>query len=82
VNRLLLNSLDAELLQFLIKDLTQIHDDGFVDLLPQMGSENLNKGDLQCRDLAMEEYACEIQLDLETNINICSIYRGTEEQLA
>lgn len=50
--------------------LTQIHDDALMDLLPQMGSEDLNEGDLKCGDLAMHENACQIQLHLETNVHL------------
>ncbi len=55
MNCLLLNSLNAELLEFLIKDLTKIHHHGFVDFLPQMGSEDLDQGDLERGNFAMQE---------------------------
>jgi hypothetical protein len=38
-----------------------------------MCSEYLDKGDLQSRNLAVEEDAGQIKLDLETNIDICPI---------
>jgi hypothetical protein len=40
-----------------------------------MGSEDLDEGDLEGRDFAVKEDAGEIELDLETNINVCSVYR-------
>ena len=45
-----------------------------------MCSEDLDERDLQCRDLAVQENACEIKLDLETNVDICSVdcWRPTE----
>ncbi len=55
MNGFFLDRLYSQLIQFLIKDLAQIHDDGLVNLLPQMGPENLNQRDLQRRDLAVQE---------------------------
>jgi hypothetical protein len=42
VDSLLLDGFDAQLLKFLIKDLAEIHDNGLMNLLPQMRSEDLN----------------------------------------
>lgn len=53
--------------------LTQIHYNRLVDFLPKMCSENLDEGDLQRRDLAMEEDSGQIQLNLETDVHICSV---------
>lgn len=53
--------------------MTDIHDNGLVDLLPKMSSEDLYQGDLQSRDLAMQEDASQIQLNLETDVHIRSI---------
>ena len=50
--------------------LTQVHHNTLVDFLPQMGSENLNEWDLQCWNLAMHKYSCQVKLHLETNINL------------
>lgn len=50
--------------------LTKIHDDALVNLLPQVSSEDLNEGDLQCRDLAVHEDSCQIKLHLETNVHL------------
>jgi len=41
-----------------------------------MGSEDLDQGNLECRDLAVQEDPRQVKLDLETNINVCSIYCG------
>jgi len=41
-----------------------------MDLLPQMGAEDLDQGDLECRDFAMKEDTGEIELYLETNIDL------------
>jgi hypothetical protein len=53
MDRLLLDRLDAERFQFLVEYLAQIHDHGLVDLLPQMGSEDLDQGDLERGDLSV-----------------------------
>lgn len=51
-------------------NLTQIHYNALVDLLPQVSSENLNERNLQCGDLAVHKNACQIQLHLEPNIHL------------
>ena len=71
----LLNTLNGQIIQFLIKHLTQICYNVLMDLLPEMSSEDLNERNLQCGNLSMHEDTCQIQLHLETNINICSIDR-------
>jgi hypothetical protein len=53
MDRFLLDSLDLQGFKFLIKDLGQIHSDRLVDLLPQMGSEDLDKRDLERWDFTM-----------------------------
>ena len=73
MDRLLLHSLDTQSLEFLIEDLAQVHDDGLVNLLPQMGTEDLDERDLEGRDLAVQENTCKIKLDLETDIDISAI---------
>ena len=73
MDRLLLYSLNLQWLQLLIKDLTQIHDDTFVDLLPQVGSEDLDEGNLQRGDFPVHEDTSQIELHLETDVNICAI---------
>lgn len=41
-----------------------------MDLLPQVGTEDLDERNLQCRDLAVHEDTSQIQLHLETNIDL------------
>ena len=43
---LLLHRVDAQSVELLIEHLTQVHDHALVDLLPQMGPEDLDEGDL------------------------------------
>ena len=50
-----LHRLDLERLKLLIEDLTQVHDYNFVDLLPQVRTEDLNQRDLEGRNLAVHE---------------------------
>ena len=69
----LLHGLDAESLELLIEDLTQIHNHRFVDLLPQMGTEDLDEGDLESGNLAVQENAGQIELDLETNVDVGTV---------
>ena len=73
MNSLLLNGLDLEWFEFLVEHLTKIHNDRLVDLLPQMGTEDLDQTDFQCRNLAMHEDASQIELYLETNIYVGAI---------
>ena len=80
MDRLLLHSLDLQSLQFLIQNLTHIHGQTLVDLLPQMGTEDLNERNLQGRDLAVHKDTSQIQLDLETNIDIGTIDRRRPPQ--
>ena len=44
-----------------------------MNLLPQMGSEDLNKRDLESRDLPMQEDTCQIELDLEADIDVGAV---------
>ena len=53
VNCLLLDGLDLEWFEFLVEHLTKIHNDRFVDLLPQMGTEDLDQTDLQGGDFTV-----------------------------
>lgn len=53
--------------------LTEIHDNALMYFLPQMGPEDLNKGDLQSWNLAMHEYAGQIELHLKSNINVSPV---------
>ena len=38
-----------------------------------MGSEDLDKRDLESRDLAVQEDTCQIELDLEADIDIGAV---------
>jgi len=51
VDGLLLHRLDLQGVQLLVEHLAQVHDQRLVDLLPQMGAEDLNQRDLQGGDL-------------------------------
>ena len=57
MDSLLLDSLDLEWFEFLVKHLTKIHNDRFVDLLPQMGTEDLDQTDLQSGGLSVPDVA-------------------------
>lgn len=54
--------------------LTQVHDDGLVDLLPQVSAEDLDEGDLERRDLAVHEDARQVQLHLHNTNRKSSCY--------
>ena len=58
----------------------QVHDHTLVHLLPQVSSEDLDQGDLECGDLAMHEDACQVQLHLETHIHIGTVDGGRPPQ--
>ena len=73
MNSFFLHCLNAQLLKFLVEDLTEIHNDGFMNLLPQMSTEHLYERNLQCRNLAMEEDAGEIELNLEADVDVRSV---------
>jgi len=51
-------------------DLTQIHDDTLVDLLPQVSPEDLDERDLEGGNLAVHEDASQIKLHLEANVDL------------
>ena len=51
-----------------------------VDLLPQMGTENLDQTDLECRNLAAHEDARQIELNLETSVDVRAIDRRRPPQ--
>lgn len=69
----LLYRLNFQRVQFLIEDLTQVHDDRLVNLLPQVSAEDLNQGDLQRGDLAVHEDARQVQLHLEAYVDVGSV---------
>mmetsp|Transcript_39127 Transcript_39127/g.70495 ORF Transcript_39127/g.70495 Transcript_39127/m.70495 type:complete len:457 (+) Transcript_39127:2263-3633(+) len=80
MDRLFLHTLNLQCIQLLIKHLHDIHGDGFMDLLPQVSSEDLNQGDLQSGDFAMHENSSQVKLDLEPNIDIGTIDSGGPPQ--
>jgi len=43
-----------------------------------MGSEDLNEGDLQCGNLAVQENTSQIELHLETNVDVCSVKKSAQ----
>jgi len=48
-----------------------------------MGSEDLNERNLEGGDLSMEEDTCKVQLNLESNVHVCTIdCRGPPESEA
>jgi hypothetical protein len=46
-----------------------------------MGSEDLNQGDFQCGNLAVQEDTSEIELHLETNVDVCSVKSQPHEEV-
>mmetsp|Transcript_32683 Transcript_32683/g.64772 ORF Transcript_32683/g.64772 Transcript_32683/m.64772 type:complete len:325 (+) Transcript_32683:2190-3164(+) len=73
VDCLLLDAFDLQSIKLLIEDLDNIHGNGLVDLLPKMGTENLDKRNLQRRNLPVHEYTRKVKLDLETDVNVCTV---------
>jgi hypothetical protein len=55
MNRLLLDTFNFQRIQLLIEHLHNIHNDTFMNLLPQMSSENLDKRYLERWDFSMHE---------------------------
>lgn len=51
-------------------NLTKIHNNALMNLLPQVSSEDLNEGDLQRWDFAVHEDSGQIELHLETNVHL------------
>mmetsp|Transcript_35305 Transcript_35305/g.88749 ORF Transcript_35305/g.88749 Transcript_35305/m.88749 type:complete len:781 (-) Transcript_35305:276-2618(-) len=80
VDGFLLHRLDLQRVQLLVKHLAQVHNDGLVDLLPQMGAEDLDERDLQRGDLAVHEDAREVQLHLETHVHVGAVDGGGPPQ--
>ena len=67
---LFLDCLYLQGVKLLVEHLAQIHHHTLVDLLPQMGSEDLDEGDLEGGNFAVHEDASQIQLDLETHVHL------------
>ena len=72
-----LNSLDLQRFKLLIEYLTQVHDYTLVNLLPQVSSEDLDKRDFQGRDFTVHENTRQIELYLETDVDVGTIDCGT-----
>mmetsp|Transcript_29770 Transcript_29770/g.62393 ORF Transcript_29770/g.62393 Transcript_29770/m.62393 type:complete len:346 (-) Transcript_29770:4155-5192(-) len=77
---LLLNRLDLKRIQLLVKNLTKIHHDRLMHLLPKMSPEDLDQRDFESRNLAMHENAGQIKLHLETDVDIGAIDRWRPPQ--
>ena len=77
MNSLFLYSLNLQGFELLVEDLAKIHDNTLVNLLPQMGTEYLNQTDLESGDFTVHEDTRQIQLHLETDVDVCSIDRRT-----
>ena len=41
-----------------------------------MGSEDLDERDFQCRNFAVQEDTSQIELYLETNVDVCSVKKS------
>mmetsp|Transcript_21406 Transcript_21406/g.67161 ORF Transcript_21406/g.67161 Transcript_21406/m.67161 type:complete len:230 (-) Transcript_21406:2358-3047(-) len=70
VDRLLLYVLNLQRIELLIENLTQIHDDALVDLLPKVSAENLNERYFERGNLAVHEDASQVKLYLKANIYV------------
>ena len=55
--------------------LAKIHHNGLVDLLPQVGSEDLDEGNLERGDLAVHEDPSEVELHLEADVDVSAVDR-------
>ena len=76
VDRLLLDRLNLERVELLVKDLAQVHHDRLVDLLPQVRAEDLDQRDLERRDLAVHEDARQVELHLKADVDVGAVDRG------
>ena len=79
MDRLFLHCLNSQAVQFLVEHLTEIHNHRFMDLLPQMGTENLNQRDLQSWNFSMQENTRQIQLDLESDVDLWNLVSTRNE---
>ena len=66
-------------LQISLRELT-LCAKNWLTFLPQMGLEDLDQADLEGGDLAMHEYTGQVELYLETNVDVCSIDRQAPPQ--
>lgn len=67
MDRLLLHGFNLQRVQLLVEHLANVHHHRLVDLLPQMGTEDLDQRDLEGRNLSMHEDAGQVKLHLERN---------------
>ena len=77
---LFLDRFDAQGLKLLVEDLAQVHDHRFMDLLPQVRPEDLYERDLEGWDLAMQENARKIKLNLEADVDVGPVDRRRPPQ--
>ena len=75
VDRLLLHVLHLQGVELLVEDLAQIHHHRLVDLLPEVGAEDLDQRDLERRDLAVHEDARQIELHLKAHVDVGAVDR-------
>ena len=59
----------------MVENVAHIHDDGLVDRLPQVRSEDLNQRNLQRRNFTVHEDAGQVKLDLESDVDISAVDR-------
>ena len=55
---------------------SQVHDHALMDLLPEMGPEDLDEGNLEGWNLPVHEDAGQVQLHLEAHIHVRAIDGG------
>jgi len=55
VDRFFLDGFDFKAVESVVEDLSHVHDEILVDLLPKMRSDNLDQGNFQRGDLAVHE---------------------------
>mmetsp|Transcript_10676 Transcript_10676/g.30496 ORF Transcript_10676/g.30496 Transcript_10676/m.30496 type:complete len:593 (+) Transcript_10676:6123-7901(+) len=80
VDRLLLHRLDLQSVQLLIEDLHDVHDNALVDLLPQVGSEDLNQRYLQGWNFSVHKDSRQIELHLEADVHVGAVDRRRPPQ--
>mmetsp|Transcript_12178 Transcript_12178/g.50989 ORF Transcript_12178/g.50989 Transcript_12178/m.50989 type:complete len:398 (+) Transcript_12178:2351-3544(+) len=80
VDGFLLHRLNLQRVQLLVKHLAQVHDDGLVDLLPEVRAEDLDERDLQRGDLTVHEDAGQIELNLEPHVHVRAVDRRRPPQ--
>mmetsp|Transcript_9904 Transcript_9904/g.16651 ORF Transcript_9904/g.16651 Transcript_9904/m.16651 type:complete len:467 (+) Transcript_9904:1679-3079(+) len=76
VDRLLLHRLDLQRVQLHVEHLAEVHHDRLVDLLPEMRSEDLDERDLERGQLPVHEDARQVQLHLESDVDVGPVDGG------